>query len=262
MSRLVAENVSISFGGVVAVDDVSLSANAGEILSIIGPNGAGKTTLFNIISGVYVPKTGRVRLMGSDVTGMGPHHLAQRGMSRTFQNLQIFFRLSVIENVMVGRQRWERTSVFSDLLGLPSVQRQNEISFRAARDLLSRVGLAAQMDRPAGGLPYGLLKRLEIARALATEPDVLLLDEPAAGCNAVETEEIDALIQEIARNGVAVVLVEHDMKLVMKISTRVMVLNQGRLLAEGPPAEVRNNTDVIAAYLGRRAAEEDAHVAG
>lgn len=255
---LEAQGLGIAFGGVRAVDDVSFRAGAGQILAIIGPNGAGKTTLFNMVSGLYLPKSGRVRLAGEDVTGLEPHLLARRGLSRTFQNLQIFFRMTAAENVMVGRHRHEARGVLADLLALPSVGRQNRATREAALALLARVGLAAEADMPAGALSYGALKRLEIARALATEPRVLLLDEPAAGCNPVETEEIDRVIQDIAREGIAVVLVEHDMKLVMKISDRILVLDHGRPLAEGAPDEVRAHPDVIRAYLGGQGAREAA----
>jgi branched-chain amino acid transport system ATP-binding protein len=251
MSILAVEDLGIEVGGVTAVDGVSFTVAPGEIFAIIGPNGAGKTTLFNLISGIYRPRRGKVILEGKDVTGLPAHALARHGLSRTFQNLQIFFRMSAAENVMVGRHLHEDRSVLAHLLALPSVRRQNRATRRKAEDLLTRVGLAALADRPAGSLPYGALKRLEIARALATEPRLLLLDEPAAGCNPVETEEIDAVIQRIADGGVTVVLVEHNMRLVMKISRRIHVLDQGRTLAEGPAAEVKANPAVIAAYLGR-----------
>jgi branched-chain amino acid transport system ATP-binding protein len=255
---LEAEGLGISFGGIKAVDGVSFQAEAGRILAIIGPNGAGKTTLFNMVSGVYLPKAGAVRLTGEDVTGMEPHLLSHRGLSRTFQNLQVFFRMTAVENVMVGRHRHERRGVLAHLLALPSVARQNRETREKALGLLEVVGLGAQADVAAGSLPYGALKRLEIARALAAEPKALLLDEPAAGCNPVETEEIDRVIQQIAGQGVAVVLVEHDMKLVMKISDRILVLDHGRPLTEGTPAEVRAHPDVIRAYLGGHGAREAA----
>ncbi|MCL8384707.1 ABC transporter ATP-binding protein [Xanthobacter aminoxidans] len=242
--------IGISFGGLRAVDEVSFKVGAGEVFSIIGPNGAGKTTLFNLVTGIYRPSRGSVRLDGADITAVPPHRRVSRGMARTFQNLQIFFRMTAVENVMVGCALSERTSFLADMLGLPSVFRQNRVTREKALALLDRVGLADLADAPAGALPYGALKRLEIARALAADPKILLLDEPAAGCNAVETEAIDHLIAEIAKAGVAVVLIEHDMKLVMKISDRVLVLAQGRPLAEGPPRAVRENPQVIAAYLG------------
>ena len=258
MSILKATGIGISFGGVKAVDGVSFAVGAGEILSIIGPNGAGKTTLFNIVSGVYAASRGSIHLSGEDVTGLPPHRLAARGLSRTFQNLQIFQRMTACENVMVGRHLREKRSLLAALFRTPSVTRQNRETRMAALDLLASVGLKDVADVPAGSLPYGACKRLEIARALAAEPRVLLLDEPAAGCNAVETEEIDHLIKQVAGRGVAVVLVEHDMKLVMKISDRILVLERGRPLAEGTPREVRDDPRVLEAYLGQHGAREAA----
>jgi branched-chain amino acid transport system ATP-binding protein len=262
MTILEAQRLSIGFGGVRAVDDVSLAVEAGVVFSIIGPNGAGKTTLFNLVSGLYVPLDGRVLLAGEDVTGLAPDRLARRGLSRTFQNLQIFFRMTALENVMVGRHRHEVTGVLSDLLHLPAVNRQNRRSREAARDALARVGLSVAANRPAGTLPYGALKRLEIARALASEPRILLLDEPAAGCNPVETQELDGVIRSIVKDGVSVVLVEHDMRLVMNISDRIHVLANGRTLVEGTVAEVRSNPAVVEVYLGIHGAHEVAHVVG
>ena len=253
---LVAERLSVAFGGVRAIDDVSLAVAPGLVFSIIGPNGAGKTTLFNVISGLYRPERGRVRLAGEDVTALAPEGLARRGLSRTFQNLQIFFRMSVIENVMVGRHRHETTGMFADLFHLPAVRRQNRMTREAAAAALERVGLAAASERPAGSLSFGDLKRLELARALASEPKLLLLDEPAAGCNAVETEGIATVIRRLSRDGITVVLVEHDMRLVMNVSDRIHVLANGRTLAEGAADEVRTNPAVIAAYLGIRGAQE------
>jgi len=259
VSALSAEGMGISFGGIIALADVSFVVAPGEIFAIIGPNGAGKTTLFNIVSGLYSPQQGRVSLKGEDVTRLPPHLLARRGLSRTFQNLQIFFRMSAVENVMVGRHLHEDRNLIAHLFALPSVFRQNRATRAKAEELLNFVGLAGFAERPAGTLPYGALRRLEIARALASEPEVLLLDEPAAGCNPVETGEIDGLIQKIAARGIAVVLVEHDMKLVMKVSRRIHVLNQGRTIAEGTADEVCRNQEVIAAYLGRYGVAEAAH---
>ncbi|MBW8299789.1 MAG: ABC transporter ATP-binding protein [Hydrogenophaga sp.] len=255
MSLLSVEGLGIAFGGLKAVDNVSFSVNPGEIVSVIGPNGAGKTTLFNMISGVYMPKSGKVRLNGEEVTGFSPHLLARRGMSRTFQNLQIFQNMTVLENAIAGFHLREKGSVFADLLGLPASRRRSRGAQAGARELLARVGLANAAELEAGNLSYGALKRLEIARALALDTKVLLLDEPAAGCNAVETEEIDHLIAEVAASGVAILLVEHDMKMVMRISNHIVVLDHGVKIAEGDPATVARNPDVIAAYLGTQAQE-------
>ncbi len=252
------KDLSISFGGVAAVQKVSLDIPQGKIYSIIGPNGAGKTTLFNIISGIYAPNAGSVTLAGRNVTGLAPERLSRLGMSRTFQNLQIFFRMSAIENVMVGCHRHESTSIVSQLLGLPNVRAENRASEQRSRELLSFVGLDRYIDRSAGAMPYGALKRLEIARSLATQPSILLLDEPAAGCNPTETEEVENVIRKIAESGVTVILVEHDMKLVMRISNRILVLDRGKTIFEGDAKGVQNDPHVIAAYLGTHGAREAA----
>jgi branched-chain amino acid transport system ATP-binding protein len=259
MMILEADGLSIAFGGVRAIDGVNIAIASGQVFSIIGPNGSGKTTLINLVSGIYTPQEGDVRLAGVTVTGLAPDQLARRGLSRTFQNLQIFSHMSVLKNVMVGRHRHERTGILADLLHWPSVARQNLETAQAARTALARVGLADAAERPAGSLDYGALKRLEIARALASEPKVLLLDEPAAGCNPVETQEIDRVIRSIVSEGVTVVLVEHDMRLVMNISDRVHVLARGKTLAEGTPEQVRSNAEVIEAYLGVHGSQEAAH---
>jgi len=256
MMILEADRLSIKFGGVHAIDGVSIAIASGQVFSIIGPNGSGKTTLFNLVSGIYLPNEGSIRLAGQAVTGLAPDQLARRGLSRTFQNLQIFLRMSVLENVMVGRHRHERTGILADLLHWPSVARQNHATREAARAALTRVGLADVQDRVAGSLDYGALKRLEIARALASEPALLLLDEPAAGCNPVETQEIDHVIRSIVKDGVTVVLVEHDMRLVMNISDRVHVLARGQTLTEGTPDQVRSDPAVIEAYLGVHGSQE------
>ncbi|HEY1747117.1 MAG TPA: ABC transporter ATP-binding protein [Xanthobacteraceae bacterium] len=247
---LAVEDVAVSFGGVRALSGVSLKVQRGEIFAIIGPNGAGKPTLFNAISGLCRLERGHVTLDGRDVTGSPAHRLAQLGLSRTFQNLQIFFRMTAAENVMVGRHLHEDRDVLAHMLALPSVWRQNRQTRIVAHELLALVGLGAWADKPAGSLPYGALKRLEIARAMAAEPRLLLLDEPAAGCNPVETEDVDDVLQTISRHGVTIVLVEHDMRLVMKISDRIHVLDHGTTLADGDAAAVRSNPAVIAAYLG------------
>jgi len=249
------EGLGIVFGGLKAVNDVSFSVRPGEIVSVIGPNGAGKTTLFNMISGLYLPSAGKVVLDGNDVTGISPHLLARRGLSRTFQNLQIFQSMTVLENAVTGYHLQEKGSVLADLFNLPSSRRRARASEEGAIKLLARVGLDKVAEREAGNLSYGSLKRLEIARALAMGPKLLLLDEPAAGCNAVETEEIDHLIAEVAASGVAILLVEHDMKMVMRISDHIVVLDHGEKIAEGDPATVSRNPAVIAAYLGAENAQ-------
>lgn len=261
MSLLDVQGLGISFGGLKAVDDVSFRVAPGEIVSVIGPNGAGKTTLFNMISGVYQPGRGSVTLNGAEVTGIAPNRLAEMGLSRTFQNLQIFQEMTVLDNVLAGYHLSERGSVWADLLSLPGMKRRAARARAGARKLLERVRLDKAAEQIAGNLSYGALKRLEIARALALNPKILLLDEPAAGCNAVETEEIDHLIAELAASGIAILLVEHDMKLVMRISNHIVVLDHGEKIAEGDPATVSRDPAVIAAYLGTEE-EEPAHADG
>ncbi|WP_298377415.1 ABC transporter ATP-binding protein [Azospirillum sp.] len=244
------ENLSREFGGVLAIGDLSFTVAAGDIHSIIGPNGAGKTTLFNLVTGVYKPSGGRVLFDGADVSGQAPYKLAARGMSRSFQNLQIFFNMTALENVMVGRHLHLNTRLLPALFRFPSLVRKDSEARDRAEQLMADVGLSRYLGADADSMPYGALKRLEIARALASEPKMLLLDEPAAGLNATESREIDAVIKKVAASGVTIILVEHDMKMVMGISDHITALNHGRKLAEGTPAEVAANPDVIAAYLG------------
>jgi branched-chain amino acid transport system ATP-binding protein len=250
MTLLVVENLSKEFGGVHAVQDLTFAINPGTIHSIIGPNGAGKTTLFNLITGIYVPTNGSIKLDDKEVTGKAPFELAEMGMSRTFQNLQIFFNMKAIENVMVGCHLRLNRSFLPALLRLPSVARADKEAHEKSAELMKFVGLGAYLKTDADAMPYGALKRLEIARALALEPRILLLDEPAAGLNATESREIDEVIEKVSESGVTIVLVEHDMKMVMGISDHILVLDYGKKLAEGTPEEIRHNPEVIKAYLG------------
>jgi branched-chain amino acid transport system ATP-binding protein len=247
---LTVQGLDKRFGGVHAVREVSFEVRAGAIHSVIGPNGAGKTTLFNLITGVYAPSAGRILLCGEDVAGLSPDALARRGMSRTFQNLQVCMNMTALDNVMVGAHLRLGHGLVASMLRLPSLRRADAACRAEAAELMDFVGVGAYIDADAGQMPYGALKRLEIARALAAQPKILLLDEPAAGLNHTETGEIEALIRKVAQAGVTVVLVEHDMKLVMNLSDHILVLDYGKKLAEGSAAEVRANPDVIAAYLG------------
>ena len=247
------ENLSKSFGGVHAVQDVSFNVKQGAIHSVIGPNGAGKTTLFNLVTGVYTPTSGRIMFNGENVAGMSPDALARRGMSRTFQNLQVCMNMSALDNVMVGSHLRLNQNLFASMLRLPAVRRADEGCRHDAAELMRFCGVGKYIYVDADQMSYGALKRLEIARALAAKPKVILLDEPAAGLNHTETGEIEELVRKVAQSGITVVLVEHDMKLVMNLSDHILVLDYGKKLAEGTAAEVRANPDVIAAYLGAAA---------
>lgn len=250
MALLEAKDLSIHFGGVKAVQNVSFSIDSGIVYSVIGPNGAGKTTLFNLITGVYKPTAGEIRLDGEAIQGKSPNELAERGMARTFQNLQICMNMSAVENVMVGAHLRLDQLLGRALLHDPGVARGDRVCRDEAAALMDFCGVGKYLASDAGQMPYGALKRLEIARALAARPKILLLDEPAAGLNHTETAEIDELVRRIAEAGTTVILVEHDMKLVMGLSDHILVLNYGKKLAEGTPDEIRRNPDVIAAYLG------------
>ena len=247
------ENLSKSFGGVHAVQDVSFNVKQGSIHSVIGPNGAGKTTLFNLVTGVYTPTSGQIMFNGENVAGMSPDALARRGMSRTFQNLQVCMNMSALDNVMVGSHLRLNQNLFASMLRLPGVRRADEACRHDAAELMRFCGVGKYIYADADQMSYGALKRLEIARALAAKPKIILLDEPAAGLNHTETGEIEELVRKVAQSGITVVLVEHDMKLVMNLSDHILVLDYGKKLAEGTAAEVRANPDVIAAYLGAAA---------
>ncbi len=235
------------------MQDVSFSIDAGIVYAVIGPNGAGKTTLFNLITGVYKPTHGEIRLDGESIGGKSPDELARRGVARTFQNLQICMNMSAIENVMVGAHLRLDRNLVKAALRFPSITRRDAELRGEALELMRFVGLEKYAEARADSMPYGALKRLEIARALAMKPRVIFLDEPAAGLNPKETIEVDALVRKVADSGITVVLVEHDMKMVMNLSDRILVLDYGKKLAEGTGEEVRRNPDVIAAYLGAHA---------
>ena len=250
MALLEVKDLSIHFGGVKAVQNVSFNIDAGIVYAVIGPNGAGKTTLFNLITGVYKPTTGEIRLDGEPIHGKSPNELAERGVARTFQNLQICMNMSAIENVMVGAHLRLDRNLFKAALRWPSLRTRDRDLREEAAELTRFVALESYTTAPADPTSSPALRRLEIARALAMKPRMIFLDEPAAGLNPKETIEVDQLVRKVADSGITVVLVEHDMKMVMNLSDRILVLDYGKKLAEGTGEEVRKNPDVIAAYLG------------
>jgi branched-chain amino acid transport system ATP-binding protein len=258
MTLLTLERVTRRFGGLLAVDAIDLAVDAGSVTAIIGPNGAGKTTLFHMISGFQTPNGGRILFNGAEITGLAPEAIAAHGLVRTFQLVQLFRDLTALENVKVGCHLQTRGGIVS-ALARPRSARQTEARVEAtARELLAFVGLESSAELPAGALTYGRQRLLEIARALAARPKLLLLDEPAAGLNAEETKLLSATIRRIVADGTTVLLIEHDMTLVMGTADNVAVLDFGRKIAEGPPASVRENPAVIAAYLGTAEAAQGA----
>lgn len=248
---LLVNNLCMRFGGLLAVNNVALMLNEGEIVSLIGPNGAGKTTVFNCLTGFYRPSSGSIKLRDRELAGLTGQQIARMGVVRTFQHVRLFKEMTVVENLLVAQHQHLKSGVFAGLLKTPTFRRAEADALERAAVWLDRVGLLEFSNRQAGNLAYGQQRRLEIARCMVTRPELLMLDEPAAGLNPKETDELNELIADLRNHHqVSVLLIEHDMKLVMDISDRIYVVNQGTPLAQGSPEEVRNNPDVIRAYLG------------
>lgn len=249
---MTVRDVTVRFGGVVALEEVSLDIHRGEVLGVIGPNGAGKTTLFNVICGFVVPETGTLSWRGDVVERMRPHRLTRSGIARTLQGVGLFERLTVIENVMAGAERFRRSGALAGLLGLPTSDRDERVLRARGMAALSRVGCEQAADRLPGTLPYAQRKRVALARALVSEPDLLLLDEPAGGLDAKELSELAKVVSSLGTE-VAVMVVEHHMDFVTSVCDRLVVLDFGRVIAEGPPPKLRQDPRVLDAYLGREA---------
>ena len=246
-----ADNLSVQFGGIRAVDSVSFAVEPGEVFSIIGPNGAGKTTIFNLISRIYQPTSGRLVLHGTDITRVPPHRVAGLGIARTFQNIELFSNASVLQNLLIGYHAHVQAGIFSQLLFLPAARRDELVHRERAEDVIAFLGLQRYRHTLIGSLPYGVRKVVELGRALCTEPKLLLLDEPSSGLNVEETEGMGYWIEDIQKDlGITVIMVEHDMSLVSAVSNRVMALNYGRVMAVGTPREVQTHPEVVRAYIG------------
>ncbi len=250
---LAVEGVEVRFGGLVALAGLSFSVREGEVTSLIGPNGAGKTTAFNVVTGFLPPARGAVRYKEHPLTGLRPSQIAERGVVRTFQKTSVFGGISVFENILIGLHRRGRARTWEILMALPRVRREERRLREEAMEVLSFVGLAHRRGELGAALPYGEQRLLEVAVAMAAAPSLLLLDEPVSGMNPAETAGFMAMVGKIRERGITILLVEHDMRMVMGVSDRVVVLNQGRIIAEGPPGEIQRNPEVIRAYLGGRA---------
>ncbi len=248
---LSARNLSVRFGGVLAVDDVSFDVRRGEVFTLIGPNGAGKTTVFNLISRIYTPTAGTIEFEGLTLTDRAPHEIAGLGIARTFQNIELFEHASVLQNLLIGRHTHRRTGLVSELLFLPRARRAEVEAREAVERVIDLLDLQHHRETLVAGLPYGVRKVVELGRALCTEPRLLLLDEPSSGLNVEETDDMAFWIDDITRElGITVLMVEHDMSLVSKVSDRVLAMNQGQVLALGSPDEVKSHPGVVEAYLG------------
>jgi len=255
-SILNVENITIKFGGLTAVNQLEFSIRKGELMGLIGPNGSGKTTMLNGISGIYKPSDGQIKFDGSIISGKRAFEISRMGIGRSFQNNQVFKSMSVIENIMVGYHHCMRSNMFSPILGLPAADKEEKGAIAKAIDILEFIGLPHLQNQMVTSLAYGQQKLVEIARALVANPKLLLLDEPAAGLNPFEKVELEKLIRRINENGITILMVEHDMKMVMRLCRHIVVLNFGKKIAEGNPESVSKNQEVIKAYLG----EEDSIV--